>query len=131
MPAETKINKSFVHNLKRIAATLLLYPPKYASRHHRFNYVYDTLGNLEKPIIRSFFLYNQPSAGTSGTGGIRVTSGSRGLACALFDIYTNENNNSMDNSNDYLINHELFKRRIQTTRIDDDLNLVTDYSGYS
>lgn len=131
MPAETKINKLFVHNLKRNAAALLLYPPKYASRHHRFNYVYDTSDNQEKPIIRSFFMYNQPSAGTSGTGGIRVTSGNRGLACALFDIYSKEDNNSMDNSYDYPINLEIFKGRIEATCIEDHLKSVADYSGYS
>lgn len=130
MPAETKITKLFAHNLKRNAAALLLYPPKYASRHHKFNYICDELDDSEKSITRSFFIYNQPCGGTSGTGGMRGTSGNRGLACILYDIYSTEESSSIDNLYDYPTDSELFERRIQVTCIEDDMNPITDYSGY-
>lgn len=130
MPIETKITKSFTHNLKRNAATLLLYPPQYASRHHRFNYTYSMINETKKPIIRSFFMYNQPIAGTSVIGGKRITSGKRGLACVLFDIYSNEDQDSIDDLYDYPIDPELFERHIQAACIDD-LKSTTEFSGYS
>lgn len=130
MPLETKITKFFVRNLQRNAAALLLYPPKYASRHHKFNYVYDTFDSSEKPISRLFFIYNQPG-GTSGTGGMRGISGNRGIACVLYDIYSNEDNSSLDNLYDYPTNPELFERRIQATCFDDDSKPMDECSGYS
>lgn len=114
--------------MKRSAATLFLYPPKYASRHHKFNYIYDTSDNFDKPIIRSFFILNQQRA--DGTSAIRLTSGNRGLACVLYDIYSTEDN-SIDNLYDYPTDPELFEKRILATCIDDDLNSISDYSGYS
>lgn len=119
----------FAHNLKRNAAALLLYPPKYASRHHRFQY--DVLDNSAKPIIRSFFLYNQPSGGTTGPSVMRGVgvSGNRGLACVLYEIYSNEENNCLGKLDNYLTDIELFKRRIKISCIEDDLKAMNDYSG--
>ncbi|XP_050530001.1 KICSTOR complex protein SZT2-like isoform X2 [Daktulosphaira vitifoliae] len=94
LPSVTKIKEPFVTNLQRNAVALLLYPPKYASRHHRF--VVNHANYLEKPIVRSFFIYNQQSS--TGIGGIR-TSGNRGLACVLFEFYYNNYNNYVDLSN--------------------------------
>lgn len=130
MPIETKITKLFVNNLKRNAASLLLYPPKYASRHHRFQY--DTLENTEKPIIRSFYLYNQPSGGATAPSIMRGVgvSGNRGLACVLYEIYSNEENNLTENMDNYFTDPELFKKRIKITCIEDDLKEITDYSGF-
>lgn len=116
--------------MKRNAASLLLYPPKYASRHHRFQY--DTLENTAKPIIRSFFLYNQPSGGVPAPSIMRgvSVSGNRGLACVLYEFYFNEENNLTENVDNYLIDPELFKRRIKITYIKDDLKAFTEYSGF-
>lgn len=130
MPTETKITKLFIHNLKRSAAALLLFPPKYLSRQHRFNYIYDTVDNSNKPIIRSFFIYNQPGGLTSANGGMRGMSGNKGIACVLFDIYSNENSDSINSIYDYPIDPDLFERRIQTTCIGDDVKSFSDYSGY-
>lgn len=130
MPSETNITKFFIHNLKRNAATLLLFPPQYASRHHRFNYAYNTINDTKKPIIRSFFMYNQPIAGISVVGGKRITSGKRGLACVLFDIYSNEDHDSIDYLYDYPTDPDLFESRTLATCIDE-LTPTTEYSGYS
>jgi len=135
LPIETKITKFFVHNLIRNAATLSMYPPKYASRHHTFNYTYNTLDS-SKPIIRSYLMYNQPcinqpsSGANSGTSGMRTFIGKRGLACILYDIYSHEDN-SVDNLYDYPTDPELFERCIQVTCIKNNLKGITDNSGYS
>ncbi|VVC31045.1 Hypothetical protein CINCED_3A015141 [Cinara cedri] len=134
LPIETKITKSFSHNLKRSAAALLLYPPKYGIRYHRFYCSYDALENPVKPIIRSFFMYNQSSGVTSGASGMRSSSGNRGLACVVFDIYSNEYNSRSgsvdDNSCDYPIDSELFKRRVLTKCIENSAKSNVYYSGY-
>lgn len=114
--------------MKRSAAPLFLYPPKYASRHRKFNYVDDVSDKLEKPIIRSFFILNQLA---DGDGGIRYASGNRGLACVLYDIYSNEDANSIDKLYDYPANPDLFERHILVRCIEDDLNSTSGYSGYS
>jgi len=130
LPDETKITKLFIHNLKRNAATLLLFPPQYASRYHRFNYAYSMINETKNPINRSFFMYNQPIAGTSVIGGKRITSGKRGLACVLFDIYSNEDHGLIDYLFDYPIDPEFFERRIEAKCIDD-LKSTAEFSGYS
>jgi len=130
LPKETKVTKLFIHNLKRNAATLLLFPPQYASRHHRFNYAYSMINETKNPIIRSFFMYNQPIAGTSVIGGKRITSGKRGLACVLFDIYSNEDHDLIDYLYDYPIDPESYERRIDAVCIDD-LKSTAQFSGYS
>lgn len=117
--------------MKRSAAALLLFPPKYLSRHHKFNYIYDTIDNSDKPIIRSFFIYNQPGGLTSANGGMRGMSGNKGIACILYDIYSNKNNDSINNMYAYPTNPELFEKRIQTTFIGDNVNSIAGYSGYS
>lgn len=62
---------------------------------------------------------------------MRGTSGNRGLACILYDIYsTEEANSSIDNLYDYPTDSELFEKRIQVTCVEDDMNPITDYSGY-
>lgn len=134
MPIETKITKSFARNLKRNAAALLLYPPKYGIHYHRFNCNYDALENPVKPIIRSVFMYNQPSGSTSGAGGMRCASGNRGLACVVFDIYLNEYSSRSDlvenDSYDYPIDSESFKRHVQTMCIENSEKSNMHYSGY-
>lgn len=129
MPFETKVTKCFADNLKHIAAALSLYSPKYTNRHHKFNYTYETLDG-SKPIIRSYYMYNQPCSGSSGPGGMRPFIGKRGLACVLYDVYSNEEN-SVDNLYDYLTDPELFEKRVQVTYDDDNLKSISDYSGYS
>lgn len=129
MPIETKVTKYFVHNLKRIAAAFSLYSPKYANRHHRFNFTYDTL-DYSKPIIRSYYLYNQPCSGSSGTSGMRAFIGKRGLACVLYDVYSNEEN-SVDNLYDYHTDPKLFEKLVQVTFDNDDSKSLLDHSGYS
>lgn len=130
MPIETKITKWFANNLKRNAGEFSLFRPKYASRRNKFINTYDMLDDSEKPFIRSFFMYNKPSGKTSGLGGVPGIGGYPGLACVLYDIYSKEKNNSIDNLYDYPTNPKLFIKRTQTTCIDDDLKSIADYSGY-
>lgn len=115
--------------MKRNAATLSLYSPKYVSRHQKFNYTYDAL-NTTKPVIRSYFIYNYPCFGNTGTGGIRPYSGKRGLACVLYDIYSNEDHLIDDLLYDYPIDIDLFKKRVEVTCIEDNMRSTTDHSGY-
>lgn len=123
------MNKSLVRNLKRVAISLLLHPPKYASRRHKFNCVYSPLDDSEKPIINSFFLHNQQCI--SGTDSVRPTYGNIGLACILYEFYSN-GNSVTSNSSEYTTSSEYSKKCINIKQVcfEDDVKSTADISGY-
>lgn len=121
MPKDTKVTKYFVRTLKRNAAKFLLHPPKFFNARERFHYSYEFSNGL-RPVIRAYFLCNE-------TCGVRSSSGKRGLACILYDVYSYEPN-SIDNSQDYPMDTELFDKRVKTTFLEDDSISSVDFSGY-